>query len=379
MKLKVILFTLISTTLILLAQNSFKKYKHKSGIIFYDVKVSSFDNNLNNQVRGIARLVFDDYGAKELQEEDVEEIQEGDFNDTKSKHTLTKVDYGTIYTADYDENITYKTRDRDLDLAITQKLDLTNEGINSLIKAGAKKVGKDKVAGLECDVWELNDQQICLYDNGIPLKIVVQNAGFLSEKKAVQVILDKPIPPKEFALPPFKIVEDEAYSNNQSSLVRAEDYLQSIKDLRNELKKKGIDLNDQNLTITPNLEKDIINILGKRYLAKQKKYLPDLIKALAAEKACVAKAKDMAEAKKCIEPVREINNKLGDKTYEFKDIDKLDDITKQKILERIETELKNTKVTADCVAKNSKTTDVIICTEGTLKPETAQPTAVPAQ
>ena len=375
MKLKYILFALITTTLILSAQNSFKKYKHKSGIIFYDVKVSSFDNNLNNQVRGIARLVFDDYGAKELQEEDVEEIQEGDFNDTRSKHTLTKVDYGTIYTADYDENITYKTRDRDLDLAITQKLDLTNEGINSLIKAGAKKVGKDRVAGLECDVWELNDQQICIYDNGIPLKIVVQNAGFLSEKKAVQVILDKPIPPKEFALPPFKIVEDEGYSNNQSSLVRAQDYLQSIKDLREEMAKKGINLDDKNLTVTPDLEKDIINILGKRYLAKQKKYLPDLIKALAAEKECVAKATTKEEAIKCIEPVREINNKLGDQTFDFKDIDKLDGITKQKILDRINEELKNTKVTADCVSKNSKTTDVIICTEGKLKPETTQPIA----
>jgi hypothetical protein len=380
MKLKFILFALISSTFILFAQNSFKKYKHKSGIVFYDVKISSFDNNLNNQVRGIARLVFDDWGAKELQEEDVEEIQEGDFNDTRSKHTLTKVDYGTIYTADYDENVTYKTRDRDLDLAITQKLDLTNEGINSLKKAGAKIVGKEKIAGLECDVWELNDQQLCIYDNGIPLKIVVQNAGFLSEKKAVQVILDKPIPPKEFALPPFKIVEDEGYSNNQSSLVRAQDYLKSIKDLREELDKKGVDLNDKNLTVTPDLEKDIINILGKRYLAKQKKYLPDLIKALEAEKECVAKAKDAAEAKKCIEPVREINNKLGDKTFEFKDIQKLDSKTKEMILDRISQEIKDTKVTALCVSKNNKTTDVIICTEGKLKPEVApEANTTPAQ
>jgi len=372
MKLKFIITTLISATLILFAQNSFKKYKHKSGVIFYDVKVSSFDNNLNNQVRGIARLVFDDWGAKELQEEDVEEIQEGDFNDSKSKHTLTKIDYGTIYTADYDENITYKTRDRDLDLAITQKLDLTNEGINSLKKAGAKKIGKDKVAGLECDIWELNDQQICIYDSGIPLKIIVQNAGFLSEKKAIQVILDKPVPSKEFALPPFKIVEDEGYSNNQSSLVRAQDYLQSIKDLRAELSKKGIDLNDKNLTVTPDLEKDIINILGKRYLAKQKKYLPDLIKALVAEKECVANAANAQEAKKCIAPVREINNKLGDKTFEFNDIEKLDQATREKLLNTISEELKNTKLTAECVSKNNKTTDVIICTEGKLKPETVQ-------
>lgn len=369
MKLKLIFFTFIFSTLIVSAQNVFKKYKHKSGIVFYDVTVSSFDKNLNNQVRGIGRLIFDDWGAKELKEEDVAEIQSGDFNDTRLKHTLTKIDYGTIYTADYDENITYKTRDRDLDLAITQKLDLTNEGVKSLERAGAKKIGKEKIAGLECDVWELNDQQVCLYDGGIPLRILVQNPGYSSEKIAVKVILDEPIPPKEFDLPPFKIVEDEAYSGNESSLVRAQDYLQSIKDLRAELKKKGINLNDDNLTVTPDLEKDIINILGKRYLDKQKKYLPDLIKALAAEKECVAAAKTLDEAKKCIEPVKEINDKLGDKTFDFNNIEKLDEASKKKILETIEEELRNTKVTAKCVEKNNKTTEVIICTEGKLKPE----------
>jgi len=368
MKLKIFIISLIASTLVLFGQNSFKKYKHKSGMVFYDVKISSFDNNLNNQVRGIARLVFDDWGAKELKEEDVEEIQAGDFNDTRGRHTLTKTDYGTIFTADYDENITYKTRDKDLDLAITQKLDLTGETVKSLEKLGAKKVGKEKIAGLECDVWEHNDQQVCLYDGALPLKIVVQTAGFLSEKKAVQVVLDKPVPNKEFALPPFKIVEDESYSNNRSSLVRTQDYLQSVKDLREELKKKGIDLNDKNLTVTPDLEKDIINIVGKRYLAKQKKYLPSLVKALEAEIECVKKAQDATQAKKCVDPVREINDKLGDKTFEF-DIKKLDDTIKQKILEAITQELKDTKVTADCVGKNNKTTDVIICTEGKLKPE----------
>jgi len=369
MKLKVLFTTIISSTLILFAQNSFKKYRHKSGIILYDVTVSSFDNNLNNQVRGIGRLIFDDWGAKELKEEDVAEIQAGDFNDTRLKHTLVKIDYGTIYTSDYDENITYKTRDRDLDLAITQKLDLTNEGIKSLERAGAKKVGTEKIAGLECDLWELNDQQVCIYDGGIPLKVIVQNAGFLSEKIAVNVTLDQPIPEKDFALPPFKIVEDEEYSSNESSLVRAQDYLQSIKDLREELQKKGINLDDNNLTVSPSLEKDIINILGKRYLAKQKKYLPDLIKALEEEKKCVANAKNIEEARECIKPVKEINDKLGDKTFDFNDIEKLTQEAKAKILEQIEEELKNTKVTANCVEKNNKTTDVIICTEGKLKPE----------
>ena len=364
----IFLFTAILTTSIFLhANDHFKRYKFKSGMVFYDVKVSSFDNNLNSQVQGIARLIFDDWGAKELKEEDLAEVQSGDFNDTKSRHTMNKIDYGTVYAVDFDEKTIYKTRDRDLDLAITQKLDLSNEAVDSLIKLGAQKVGKEKVAGLECDVWQYKDQQVCLYE-GIPLKIVIKNAGFYSEKKAVQVVLDKKIPPKEFALPNFRIIEDEAYSSNTASLNKTTEFVESIKELKAKMKEKGINLDDKNLTITPSLEKDIINILGHRYLQKQKKYLPSLLKALKEATKCIAKAKVKEDVDKCLAPVKEIDDKLGDKAPKF-DIEKLDEETKQHIIDSLKTEIKNTEVTAKCVAKYNKTTDVIICTEGTLFPQ----------
>jgi len=360
------IFLIIISTLFASA-GQFKRYKFKSGMVYYDVKVSSFDDNLNSQVRGIARLIFDDWGAKELKEEDLQEVQTGDFNDTKSRHIKNKIDYGTIYAVDFDEKIIYKTRDRDLDLAIAQKLDLSNETVDSLIKLGAQKIGKEKIAGLECDVWEYKDQQVCLY-KGIPLKIVVQNAGFYSEKVAVDVILNKPIPPKEFDLPNFKIVQDESYSSNEASLTRTDDFIESIKELKSKMKERGINLDDKNLTITPELEKDIINILGAKYLAKQKKYLPSLIKALKNSTKCIANAKNKEDVNKCLEPVKEIDNKLGDKAPHF-DIEKLDEATKQKIINALNEEIKNTEVTAKCVAKYNKTTDVIICTEGTLFPQ----------
>jgi hypothetical protein len=364
-----IFFTLLIalTTTIFANNTQFKRYKFKSGMVYYDVKVSSFDDNLNSQVRGIARLIFDDWGAKELKEEDLQEVQTGDFNDTKARHSMNKIDYGTVYAVDFDEKIIYKTRDRDLDLAIAQKLDLSNEAVDSLIKLGAKKVGKEKIAGLECDVWEYKDQQVCLYE-GIPLKIVVQNAGFYSEKVASGVILNKPVPPKEFDLPNFKIVQDESYSENEASLTRTDDFIESIKELKSKMKEKGINLDDKNLTITPDLEKDIINILGAKYLEKQKKYLPSLIKALKNSTKCIAKAKTKDDVNKCLEPVKEIDNKLGDKAPHF-DIEKLDEATKQKIINALNEEIKNTEVTAKCVAKYNKTTDVIICTEGTLFPQ----------
>jgi len=362
-----ILQMLFISTLIMSAGDNFKLYKFKSGMVYYDVKTSSFDNNLNSQVEGIARLIFDNWGLKELKEEDVSEVQSGDFNDTKSRHTLTLMDKGTVYTVDYDEKKIYKTRDRDLDMAITEKLDLSDESVKSLIKLGANKTGKDIIAGLECNIWEYGDQQVCLY-KGIPLKIVIKNAGFYSEKTAVKVLLDQEVPQKEFSLPNFDLVEDNAYSNDRASIVRTQDYISSIMDLKNEMKKKGINLEDKNLTITPSLEKDIINALGKKYLDKQKKYLPSLIEAMKRAKLCIAKASSKPEAQKCLKPVEEVNNKLGDRTPSF-DFSNLNELKKQIAIKALNKEIKNTEVTAQCVDKYSKTTDVITCTEGKLLPQ----------
>jgi len=219
MRLLIAIFLSFIISTLLSANEHFKLYKFKSGMVYYDVKTASFDDNLNSQVEGIAKLVFDNWGLKELKEEDMSEIQQGDFNESQSRHTLTEVDNGTVYSVDFNEKKILKTRDRDLDLAIAQKLDLSNQNIKSLENLGAKKVGTEKVANYECDVWEYKDQQICLYKG------------------------------------------------------RTDDYITSIMDLKKEMKKKGINLQDKNLTVTPELQKDIINALGKRYLEKQKSVL----------------------------------------------------------------------------------------------------------
>jgi len=59
---------------------------------------------------------------------------------------------------------------------------------------------------------------------------------------------------------------------------------------------------------------------------------------------------------------------LGDRTPKF-DFTNLNEMKKQKAIQELDSEIKNTEVTANCVDKNNKTTDVIICTEGRLNPE----------
>ena len=164
-------------------------------------------------------------------------------------------------------------------------------------------------------------------------------------------------------LPNFPIIEDDSYSSNQASFTRIYDYIKSIEDLKNKMKKRGVDLEDKNLVVTPKLEKDIINILSKRYLEKQKKYLKPLIIAMKKEKECLVYAKTKNEALRCLEMTREINDKLGSRTEKF-NFNNFNNDERKKAIRRIEFEIKNTEITADCVNRYNKTTDIIDCTEG---------------
>jgi len=349
------------------AKDVFKRYPVKSGMILYDINTSGESPGLSTHTVGVARLVFDDWGAKELKEDDATEVQRGDFNEEIHRHTMSKIDYGTIYTVDYDENVTYQTRDMDMDMAIEQGTDLSNESINILKEMKAIKAGEDEVAGYKCDVWKAKDQSICLY-RGIPLKISVETAGFVSTRIAQVITLDEDIPKEQFDLPGFAVMLDEGYTSNASSATHTADFIQASKDLGAKFKEMKIDLNDSNQTFSKSEEEDIINTLGAGYLEKQKKYLPDLIVSFKDARDCLDKAEYEKDASQCLNHVNKINEKLGDQTsnYNYKDWNK---DKKDKIIKSIDKEVKDLNVTIDCVNRFNLTTKVIECTEGSLTPK----------
>ncbi len=356
------LFVMISP--LLSAKDGFKRYPVKSATILYDVNTTGESVGLKTKTIGVARLVFDQWGAHEIKEEDSTEVQTGDFNETRSRHTMSKIDNGTVYSIDYDEKIIYKTRDRDIDAAIAQGLDLSSENFEFLKDLHAVKIGSKKIAGLECDLWRGGNQEVCLY-KGIPLSISIESDGFHSSRTAVYAVIDKPIMESEFSIPHFPIIIDDDYTSNASALTRSEDYIAAVQDLHIALKGSTIDLTDANATLTPEQENEVINILGKRYLEKQKRLLPKLKEELIKAKQCIEDANSSQVASSCITSVNKVDEELGDKTENFV-FDNWGDAKKQRIVQSIEAELKYLDVTIDCVEKNDKTTDVITCTEGDL-------------
>ncbi len=348
-----------------MAKEGFKRYPVESATILYDVDTTGQSAGLKTRTLGVARLVFDHWGAREIKEEDSTEVQTGDFNETHNRRSLSMIDYGTIYSVDYDDNITYKTRDRDMDTAIAEGKDLSGENFTFLKELHAVKVGTETIVGLTCELWEGSGQEICLY-RGIPLRITVKAEGFRSSRTAVYAKINVPVKENEFALPHFPIVIDDDYTTNASAKTRSEDYLAAVEDLHRALKGMAIDLNDANQTLSPEQEKEVINVLGKRYLAKQKRLLPKLRTALEQAKKCIADANESRAAEACIAPVNRVDEALGDKTENFTYVP-WTSATKQTILTSLESEITYLDVTIKCVEKFDKTTDVIVCTEGSLE------------
>ncbi len=349
------------------AKGIFKRYPVKSGMILYDINTTGVSLGLTTHTVGVARLVFDDWGAKELKEDDATEIQSGDFNEEIARHTMSRMDYGTIYTVNFDENVTYQTRDRNIDIAIAQGADMSEESLEILKEMKAIKVGSEVIAGYSCDLWHTKDQTICLY-KGIPLKITIQAPGFTSTRTAQMVVLDQPIAESEFSLPGFAIMTDVDYTSNQAASVNTADYMAAIDDLHHTVKQMGIDINEDNITLTQDQEIKIINTIGAKYLAKQKKLLPKLMVALKGARECMDHSENGNEASTCIKAVNRINEELGDQTSNY-DYTHWNREKKELIVKDIDQEISDLNVTIDCVSKHDLTTEVIECTEGTLEPK----------
>ncbi len=368
MKKIIFLLTIIFVfTSILFAKPIFKKYPMKSGIILYDINTTGTSEGLSTHSVGISRLVFDNWGAKELREDDVTEVEKGDFNESISRRTLNKNDNGTIYSVDYDGNVTYETRDKNLDMAIALGQDISTQSIDLLKDMKAIQDGTGMVAGYQCDIWKLKDQTLCMY-KGIPLKITIEAPGFISTRTAQLIMFNKTIDNSEFKLPDFPVVIDKDYTSNLAAETNTNDYIKSISILKEKAKKMGIDLNESNLTLSKDQEKEIINTLGANYLQKQKKLLPKLLVSLKGAIVCLGQSESSQDGKNCLKPSNSIDEQLGDQTRNY-DFGHWNPELKNKIIEDLDHEVKDLGVTIDCVKRYNKTTKVIECTEGSLEPK----------
>ncbi|MFQ5605415.1 MAG: hypothetical protein ACE5HS_19275 [bacterium] len=131
------------------ASSNLKRYGLKEGYIQYSIK--------GDMMSGTQEICFDRYGAREVEIKNMEVKIMGMSQKTK---TATYTDFsegGTIYTVDYSTDPPTGTKTVNPMIKSFEGKDLQEVGKDMLVQMGGRIIGKGKVLGKECDIWEVKN------------------------------------------------------------------------------------------------------------------------------------------------------------------------------------------------------------------------------
>jgi len=204
------LYVLVTCAVSVYGTDQMQRYDVKSGKIDYEIKGSGNIMGMAQiKIVGKKRIVFDDYGAKSLEErvEVKKETTMGQTQTTKT-HTLVYMDGDTVYSVDFDRKQITKTTNpgKAMLAAMGNGKSAKEAGLAMMKKMGGKKIGTDTVLGYTCDVWELMGTKQCIY-KGITLKIESDIMGLKQTEVATKADFDISTDDDTFKLPDFPVTD----------------------------------------------------------------------------------------------------------------------------------------------------------------------------
>lgn len=195
----------ILTALLLLAATisglsaEMKRYEIKSGIVEYTISGGGNIMGIGSKTEGTSKLIFKEYGNLERHEEQSSTTTMGR---TDKSHNITMIKDGKFYGVDFEEKIIIE-HSPEMFKQMSDK-DMTKMGKEMMEKMGGKKIGKEKVLGHNCEIWEVMGTKTWIY-KGIPLKSEANIMGMKHLQVATKAKFNVSISDKEFKLPDFPI------------------------------------------------------------------------------------------------------------------------------------------------------------------------------
>ncbi len=325
-----------------------QKYEVKSGKIEYELKASGdIMGMVTVKSIGKKRVIFDDYGVKNLEEksEVKKETARGNTNVHKT-HTLDYMNGNIIYNVNFEHKRIMRMKNHAMDImALMSGNNVKETGEAMMIKMGGKKLGTGKVLGYTCTVWNLMGVKQCMY-KGIPLKIESDIMGMKSIEVAIKAEFDISLGNDDFGLPAYPIYAMDAINSqkqpkeldksklaqmdmkdNAQAKVDASEGAEAIKAMGAglaALAATGIDMSSSK-DLTPDqeqvMQKAMIKAMAKsmggegKMLAKMKKEMLENEKELEFAKSCFGGADTLKEANACVDK----GNKMFDDNEEHLD------------------------------------------------------------
>ena len=179
------------------------RYDVKSAIVEYAIVGSGDVMGTKATLTGTNKLYFKDFGKVELTDEKIVQEVEGD---SEEEHTVTKIVGNKILNVDFNERVIYQ---QELIFEDAENAFLNLKNANTLVSLGAKKIGTETILGYKCDIWQLGEDKIWIY-NTVPLKFVSKSLGLVQIQEAKLAVFNVDIKDDKFKLPPFpvKAVDD---------------------------------------------------------------------------------------------------------------------------------------------------------------------------
>ncbi|MDY0051368.1 MAG: hypothetical protein RBR65_02400 [Aliarcobacter sp.] len=190
----IVIFLLLGIVNLFAAAN---RYEIKSGMVEYEIVGEGDISGTSVAISGTSKLYFKDFGNVELTDE---KIQQTMMKETEEERTVSKIIADKVYTVDFTDEVIY-----------TQKIVLDDEDLTfnvknaeAFISMGAKKLGVEKILAYDCDVWQLGEDKIWVY-NSVPLKLVTKSLGLIQIQEAKLAVFNITIKEEKFKLPPFPV------------------------------------------------------------------------------------------------------------------------------------------------------------------------------
>ena len=218
--LKISMVMVLGGTLLFAGADQYKKYGVESGKIDYKITGSGNIMGVTTKTVGKKRVLFDAYGARELNEENqVQKTVIGGNAKVDKSHKLTYMKGAMIYTVDLKAKRIMRMQNPGFAMmsAMGGK-DVMQTGEAMMKKMGGKKIGTDKVLGYTCDVWEImGSVKQCMYQ-GIPLKVESNVMGLKNVEVATKAEFDISLSNDDFELPDFPVYDMQGNTLDKSKL-----------------------------------------------------------------------------------------------------------------------------------------------------------------
>ena len=319
---KISLAVVVGSSILFAGSDMMKRYDVKSGKIEYSIKESG-DIMGMVKIKGVGkkRLVFDNYGMKDLTEENKvkKETTAGQTKVTK-EHTIQYMNDGIMYRVDFKKKTIVRMENpaMGMNAMLGGGKNIGQTGEAMMKSMGGKKVGTDKVLGYSCDVWDLMGVKQCIY-KGIPLRIESNIMGLKSLEVATKAEFDISLNEDDFKLPEYPLVDmmGQKLDMDRSKLNEV-DKAQSVKNAQKmqegmkamaaavgALKESGFDMSDPNAKLTKAQKKSMqdaaMAAMGGEdaMLARTKKEILEEAADLPAIKECFQNADSVEEANIC--------------------------------------------------------------------------------